>query len=528
MATVPLSAAQRPSTSVWRSAPHALAGFAVSGLLIAVAFHHGLVDLTRVWDIRPEYSYGYAIPPVAAYLLWQRRGEFARFGAEGSWAGTALVALGLVGLLIGEIATLGTVVQYSLLVVIAGVVLAYLGAAGFRAFAAPLAVLLFMVPLPNYLVIELSQWLQLVSTKLGVSLIRAFGVSVYMEGNVIDLGALKLQVVEACNGLRYLFPLTALAFICALLYRAPLRKRALVVASAVPITVLMNSLRIGLIGVMVEYQGREAAEGVLHDFEGWIIFMVCTALLVLEMWLLAGRRPLADLFAPDAAEPPAGAIRLRDTPRSYVAANALLALAALAAVLAPARAHVAPARVPFAEFPLGLEAWQGRRDRLDPDIVQALQLDDYLLADFSRSDAPGELPVNLYAAYYLSQANGVSSHSPRACIPGDGWEIEDFENRELALAAAGAPLRVNRVVIRKGERRQLVYYWFQQRGRFMTGEYTVKLQILRDALLHHRTDGAMVRVIARLRPGEPVEAGDRRLEDFVRVLLPRLAPHIPE
>ncbi|MCB1902774.1 MAG: archaeosortase/exosortase family protein, partial [Gammaproteobacteria bacterium] len=138
-----------------------------------------------------------------------------------------------------------------------------------------------------------------------------FGISVFLEGNVIDLGEYKLQVVEACSGLRYLFPLVSIAFLAAYMYKVEMWKRVLVFLSSIPITILMNSFRIGVIGYLVENYGTEQAEGFLHDFEGWIIFMACFAILLLEMTLLAkvGKRKytLKEVFGLEAPQPlPAG------------------------------------------------------------------------------------------------------------------------------------------------------------------------------------------------------------------------------
>ena len=113
--------------------------------------------------------------------------------------------------------------------------------------------LFFMVPLPHFLYNSLSAELQLVSSRLGVGFIRLFSIPVFLEGNVIDLGNYKLQVVEACSGLRYLFPLTALGFIAAVIFKVALWKKVVLFLSTIPITVLMNSFRIGVIGVLVEY-----------------------------------------------------------------------------------------------------------------------------------------------------------------------------------------------------------------------------------------------------------------------------------
>ena len=102
--------------------------------------------------------------------------------------------------------------------------------------------------------------------------------------------------------------------------------------------------------------------------------------------------------------------------------------------------------------------------------------------------------VNLYIAYYNSQRKGEAVHSPRSCLPGGGWQMRDFGQRELpAIVVGGQPLRVNRTLIELGDQRQLVYYWFQQRGRVITNEFAVKWYLFWDAITRHRTDGALVR-----------------------------------
>ena len=114
-----------------------------------------------------------------------------------------------------------------------------------------------------------------------------FQIPVYRDGNIIDLGYYKLQVVEACSGLRYIYPLLSLSFLAAYLFNAPLWQRAIVFLSSIPITIVMNSVRIGLVGVTVNYWGTQAADGLLHFFEGWIIFLACAGILALEIYFIA-------------------------------------------------------------------------------------------------------------------------------------------------------------------------------------------------------------------------------------------------
>ena len=518
--------------SVYREPSAAWLSFLVAIALIVTAFHEAIAHLIRIWDTQEEYSFGYIIPFISLFLIWQRKDQLERIPFSGSWSGFVMVLVALVFLAVGELSTLGTVSQYALLLAIAGLALSYTGTAGFRVILVPVAVLAFMVPLPNYLLREISQALQLLSSQLGVALIRLCDISVFLEGNVIDLGAMKLQVVEACSGLRYLFPLMTLGFIAAYFYQEKFWKRAVLFLSTIPVTVLMNSFRIGLIGITVEFWGKSMAEGLLHEFEGWIIFMACTAVMLLEMWLLTywskPRRRLREVFGIDfpPATPADAKRNYRPLPRSYVASVIAVGAAAVLAVLVPEPAHVLPERRNLIEFPLELGQWKGRANRLEQIYLAELKLDDYLLADYANA---GGQTVNLYVSWYGSQVNGNSAHSPRACIPGDGWEITKFASHDLDGALFnGVPLGVNRVVIQKGEHKQLVYYWFQQRGRVVTDEYVVKLFIFWDALTRNRSDGAIVRLVAPVTGGEAIESVDARLESFAATVLSRLAPYVPE
>lgn len=517
---------------VYREPNAARASFLAALVLLGAAFQGPILGLIGIWNTQEEYSFGYLIPFITLFLLWQRKDRLEQVAFTGSWLGFALVLGSLPLLALGEVSTLGTLSQYALLVAIGGLALSYTGTRAFRLIIVPVAVLAFMVPLPNYLLREISQSLQLVSSQIGVGLIRLCDISVYLEGNVIDLGAMKLQVVEACSGLRYLFPLMTLGFIAAYFYQEKFWKRAVLFLSTIPITVLMNSLRIGLIGITVDLWGRSMAEGVLHDFEGWIIFMACAVVMLAEMWLLSRwsrpRRPLREVFGVDfPSETPAGARRsYRSLPLPYLSAVVLVGIAAVVAVAAPEPVHVRPERKDFIEFPLSLGDWTGRSQRLDAIYLDELKLDDYILADYSH---PSAGHVNFYVSYYGMQADGNSAHSPRACIPGDGWEIGEFAAHEMpAVRFGGKPMRVNRVVIQKGEHKQLVYYWFQQRGRIVVDEYVVKLYIFRDAILRKRSDGAMVRLVTPLEPGEAESAGDRRLEAFTAEAVPALAGFVPD
>src|SRR3989344_1622623 len=173
-----------------------------------------------------------------------------------------------------------------------------------------------------------------------------------------------------------------------------------------------------------------------------------------------------------------------------------------------------------------LEEWQGKRGRIEDIYLDVLKLDDYLMSDFVKA---GSNTVNFYVAYYASQRKGESAHSPRTCIPGGGWQIKEITQKGIDIATANAvPINVNRVVIQKGDSRQLVYYWFQQRGRNITNEYLVKWYIFWDALTRNRTDGALVRLTAFVPDSSDLGEADKLLTDFSKAVVAPLGDYVPE
>lgn len=513
------------STALWIFTFVALA-------LLATTFQAGIREMIRAWGLREEYSYGYMIPFITLFLIWQRRDILEKAEFSGSWAGILVILAGWLLFALGSLIAFSMAIQIAMLLVLAGIMLSIMGWQAFKPVIVPVAFLVFMIPLPGFFLFNLSAQLQLISSVIGVDVIRLFGISVYLEGNVIDLGAYKLQVVDACSGLRYLFPLMSLAFICAYFFKGAFWKKAVIFLSSIPITILMNSFRIGVIGVLVEYWGTEQAEGFLHDFEGWVVFMSCLGIILLEIWILARigkhKLTLGEAFNLELPPPPEKDVerRTRVMPKQYIAVGVMLVAAAISSFMLATRAEIRPARAEFGTFPLTVGSWQGKREYLEKIYLDVLKLDDYFLANYT---SDGVLPVNLYIAYYATQKVGESAHSPRTCIPGGGWEIKKLAQHKVEDAATGGgPLEVNRLVIQKGNDRQLVYYWFQQRGKTITNEYAVKWHLLRDAVTRNRTDGALIRLSAPVRQGEDMEAADRRLAALLHGVRPLLPAYIPE
>lgn len=519
------------AASYWKTGTPAWFIMLVAACAIGAIFFDGIELMVNWWSTREEYSHGFLIPIISLYLIWQRSDQLRKIPFPGSWFGVLTLVFGLFLFFLGELSTIYTVVQYGFVVATCGVVLSYTGKGGFKIVAVPLLLLFFMVPFPSFIYNNLSSQLQLISSEIGVFVIRLFGISVFLEGNVIDLGTYKLQVVEACNGLRYLFPLMTLGLIVAYLYHAALWKRAIVFFSTIPITILMNSFRIGVIGVMVEYWGQSMAEGFLHDFEGWVIFMACFGILFLEMWLLMrltkDKRPLNEVFGIDPPEPvdENAEWHTRPLPITMIVATVLIVGALVPATAIPNRVESVPDRETFGSFPLSFDGWSGRSETLEQIYLDALKLTDYALINYTNDT--GNV-VNFYTAYYESQRKGQSAHSPRSCIPGGGWRIESLTQVPVPEGApGGGDLEVNRVLISNGNHKQLVYYWFQQRGRIITNEYLVKWFVFWDALTKNRTDGSLIRLTIPIAPGKDVDELEKTLQRFARDVRDILPAYVP-
>jgi exosortase D (VPLPA-CTERM-specific) len=499
---------------------------------IAVTFDDALTIVVRAWA-RPESIHGPIALLGAAWLIWRRRHEIVERRRANSWAGPLVCIAGALAALLGQLASLFVVTQLGVLLCLYGLILSWVGPRVVARWWAPLALLLFVVPLPQFLRVNLLVQLQLVSAEIGVTLLRWAGVIVYAEGNSLDFGDATVRLGELGQGLQLLQLALVLSCIAACVSGVALWRRVLAVVACVPVMVIVNAALFALVAFAMLRSHPASLKTWLENWQPWVV-LIATLLFVLACASPMRRRaPWAVVSSGRSAGGAASLVWHENPSRtgrqssSSLLASALILLAT--ALLAPwlaNRAPVVPARVVFAEFPLEQQAWIGRRDRVDPAYLDVLRLDDYLLADFR---AGGALPVNLYVAWYDTQQAGRSAHSPRVCLPGDGWQIEQFGRVDVpGLGAGGAGRSVNRAVIAQGSNRQIVYYWFQQRGRWLTNEYLVKWYLLWDSLTRNRTDGALVRLMTPLPAGADERAADARLLEFARAVAPGLQPHLPE
>jgi len=246
-----------------------------------------LQDLVTQWSTDPNYSHGFIVPIISAYLVWERREALERTSERGTPWGYIVLLASVVMLIVGTAATFGYAARLSLLLGIAGLILFLRGSQTLRTVTFPLAYLLFMIPPPAIIVNQIAFPLQLMAARLATGTLDLMGIPVLREGNVINLAPMSLEVTEACSGIRSLIALLALGMIFAYLTQRRWGPRVLVALSAIPIAMVTNAARITLTGVLVEVVGPAAGVGFYHEFSGLVIFVLAFLLLATESMILS-------------------------------------------------------------------------------------------------------------------------------------------------------------------------------------------------------------------------------------------------
>jgi len=531
-----------------------LSGITAYCVLIAGIFFNTFTYLASQWQ-RDDFTYCYLVPFIIIYLLWEKKDRLAA-ASKPSWKGMPALCLGIVFFWLGELGGEYFTLYLSFWLMVVGLCWLHMGWEKLKIISFPLALILTMFPPPNFIYQKISVNLKLISSQLGVEIMQVFGMSAYREGNVIDLGFTQLQIVDACSGLRYVFPLMVLGILLAYFFKGALWKKIVLVISTIPISIFVNGLRIASVGMLYPIFGAKVAEGFFHDFSGWFIFMVSFGMLLFEMWVLkkvyssrftvhgkvncGNSRKRTDNEPQNSSghkEQGAGAesgAGITKDPKSKTR-NLLFQLQFAAAVILLGATwglshgiefrEKIPIAKSFDQFPLNIGDWQGRRETMEQKFIDALDLSDYVMMDYK--DKQGKI-VNFYVAYYESQRKGESIHSPETCLPGSGWIFRQSGSISLPFSVDGNNMmKVNRAFMQKSGSKQLVYYWFPQRGRILTNAYQLKIYAFWDALTRQRTDGALVRVMTPVGEIEGLEAAEKRLQGFVREMLPVLLEFLP-
>lgn len=268
-----------PSKSSWWQT-------AILAALIGWLYFSILWQLGKQWWSDPNFSHGFFVPAFSLFVLWQERSRLISLPRKPSSWGLLIIIFALSVLILGVMGAELFLSRVSLLLLIAGLVVYFLGWSYLREAFFPWAFLILMIPIPALMLNQITFPLQVLASKVSAGVLPLCGVPALREGNVIILPAMALEVAEACSGIRSLLSLTTLAIIYGYFMETRVWVRIALALASIPIAVAANSLRIVGTGLLVQYWDPSKGEGFFHVFSGWLIFVVSLAMLYLLHELL--------------------------------------------------------------------------------------------------------------------------------------------------------------------------------------------------------------------------------------------------
>ena len=249
-------------------------------------YNHTIVKLVKDWSIDDNFSHGFLVPFIAAYMIWHYRERLAAIEIRPSYWGYLLLLGGMAFHIAGNIGAELFVQRCSIIITLMGLIVIMYGTEIFKKTAVPMLYLLLMIPIPAILWNKIAFPLQLFSARLSAGIIGTIGIAVFREGNILHLANTSLEVVDACSGIRSLTSMLALSAAFAYISSMKLSGKWILFLSAVPIAIAVNIVRLTVTAALARYFGPETAQGFLHDMSGFIVFFVALLLLYLTHLLL--------------------------------------------------------------------------------------------------------------------------------------------------------------------------------------------------------------------------------------------------
>ncbi len=499
-------------------------------VLFIVAYWMPLKTMVGIWWTNEDYSYGFLIPVISAYLLWEKRRTLHEMRISNEWLVMPFLILFVLVSLYGVLGSSGNVAMPSLPILIILFTAFCFGRGVVRRLLLPLGFLFFMVPVPNVIERTLGLMLKSIASHLSGWVIRLFGITVHVSGNVIDLGVTQLQVVDACSGLRYLFPLCALGVLYAYFFEGIWWKRVASVLATLPIAVVTNVIRVSITGVLASKYGSKTADGFFHGFSGWAIFLVAFVLLFLFGRVLRFFPPKGRPVGEPKPSEAGGEVTLKHGSSNIKPAFLTsVGLLLIVAILSWSTKALPPVTIQggITSFPLTIKGWQGQIEYIDPDIIIRSGAEDSF-SGLYRNSSKDE--ISLYIGYrstaFLATENFF--HSPEVCLPAAGWKIKKQSIHTIEEVPPFGNLKVAKLVMEYMGSEQLVYYWFQTKNKASYDKNINRFHLALHAITRDNTYDLFIRPIMPLRPDEKIEEAEKRMDQFVREMMDTLIQFINE
>lgn len=253
--------------------------YLVIATLVVAIYYRVWIKLVHDWYTIPDYSHGFLVPFFAVFLIWDKRKYLSTVPVRQTWSGIVLVGFSIAVLILGVYGVELFTSRLSFVLLMTGLIGTFFGWAMVRALRFPLLVLILAIPFPAILFNQITFPLQLLASRIASDILPLLGVPTLHEGNVIELPVMKLEVAEACSGIRSLMSLFTLAVFYGYFLERTTRRRVILALASIPIAVTANVARIVGTGLCVQYWDPDKALGFFHEFSGWVMFVISLACL---------------------------------------------------------------------------------------------------------------------------------------------------------------------------------------------------------------------------------------------------------
>ncbi len=426
-------------------------------------------------------------------------------------------------MMLGELGSVESILYSGLWLSIVGLMILLYGWRRVQKLFFPLLVLAFIVPLPPFINRMLTFNLKMIGTNLAVKILRIFNISVHQTGNIIDLGIDKLQVVDACSGLRYFVPMFLMALMVGYFYNKGIWRKLLLLLIVPPLSIIVNAFRIVLSGLLTVRGHKDWAQNIFHDFSGWFVFMLAGAILLTVALLLqriSSTPPISSFKKYSPREECIGWIR--PVVLSFLAAFLFISFGTF--IRNEQYSSNVSNRTSLTQFPMEIGNWNGNRHFFSKEIMDELWADDYVSAVYRKPDSP--VSIQLLIPYYNYQGTRHTAHAPQSCLLGSGFNLLKSKDQSINTSN-GNSIPIRTMLLKQGNTKILASYFFYGRGRVITNPWKNKSYLFWDAITRKRTDGALVRAELLMIPGQSDEEAFFVLSSFIREiwkLLPKFVP----
>jgi exosortase D (VPLPA-CTERM-specific) len=446
------------------------------------------------WWTLDMYSHGFFIPLISSYLVWIKRKELSAIQLSPSYIlGYVILICSMVLFLLGEVGGIVILQGLSLLPTIAGIIILLFGIRLMRILLIPIAYLVFMIPIWEMVTQNLHPPFQDFSASMGGVILTILQIPVYVNGKIIELPNVTFQVARECSGVNYLISIIAIGIPLAFLFLKSMKKRFILILSAIVIAIFANGLRVALIGIFAYNGIGSSIHGPFHIMQGVLVSLVGYTVLFAGLRIMHQERPRSSKPGYEIVNKNAAYKRPSYVKKMFFPAISVIILFAVLESYSYFRALTPiPLKANLDLFPIQIDGWEGKDVFLPHGKYEYPGVD----LELNRTYRKGSDTVNLYIGYFEFQKQGKELIY---------YKTKDLHSNASKIKVDINPygiIEINKTVIQDLGHRMLTIFWYDMNGRIVTERFMGKFYTIWDALIKGRTNGAVIMIATDLNPGE--------------------------